>query len=221
MLRVTAVAPHFSLDTLLCTHTLVSFSVSPSAMFLAAALPRSVSRGALSHGSRLLVGRQQARSATASRGFSSAFQPTPGARKSAAVEHHHDDWENEAPPASKVNPACVVNSHTEWDPLEEVIVGRVDDATIPEWHVSGKAVWPAKHWGMFKDQAGESFPSDLVSKGERGGQPEAATCATRMSCKRADRPHERPDADQPTRHELVAHRTKVSTLVALVVRSSD
>lgn len=36
--------------------------------------------------------------------------------------------------------SCVVNSHNEFDPLEEVIVGRVEGSTIPEWHVSGKAV---------------------------------------------------------------------------------
>lgn len=136
-------------------------------MFLAAALPRSISRSALSYGSRCVLGRQQEAAATASRGFSSVFQPSSGARKSAAVEHL-DDWESNTPPASKINPACIVNSHTEWDPLEEVIVGRVDDATIPEWHVSGKAVWPAKHWDMFKYQAGKGFPKELVRKGERG-----------------------------------------------------
>lgn len=67
----------------------------------------------------------------------------------------------------KIDPDCIVNSHTEWDPLEEVIVGRVDDATIPEWHVSGKAVWPSKHWKMYKEHAGESFPKELVNKGEQ------------------------------------------------------
>lgn len=141
--------------------------VFTSAMFLvaaAAAAPRSISRFALSHGSKSLAGRQHA--TAAARGFSSTFQPTPGVRKSAAVESHDfDDWDNEVPPASKINPACVVNSHTEWDPLEEVIVGRVDDATIPEWHVSGKAVWPAKHWNMYKDHVGQSFPKELVKKG--------------------------------------------------------
>ncbi len=134
-------------------------------MFLAA-VPRSLSRSVLSHGSKSLVDRQLA-TPTVSRGFSSAFKPTAGARKSAAVESL-DDWDNELPPASKINPACVVNSHTEWDPLEEVIVGRVDDATIPEWHVSGKAVWPAKHWDMYKNHVGESFPSELVTKGKSG-----------------------------------------------------
>ena len=35
-----------------------------------------------------------------------------------------------------------------------MIVGRVEGATIPEWHVSGKAVWPRKWWDMYKTQAG-------------------------------------------------------------------
>lgn len=138
-------------------------------MFLTASIPRSFSRCALSHCRKSLPARQQsgatAAAKAASRGFASAFQPSCTARKSIAVDH--DDWEDDRPPASKIDPACIVNSHTEWDPLEEVIVGRVDDATIPEWHVSGKAVWPAKHWAMYKEHAGESFPRELVKKGER------------------------------------------------------
>lgn len=59
----------------------------------------------------------------------------------------------------------IVNSHTEWDPLEEVIVGRVEGATIPEWHVSGKAVWPQKWWDMFKNETGNPFPKDLMEGG--------------------------------------------------------
>lgn len=56
----------------------------------------------------------------------------------------------------------IVNSHNEWDPLEEVIVGRVDGATIPEWHVSGKAVWPSKWWDMYKTKSGQPFPKELM-----------------------------------------------------------
>ncbi|RLN05748.1 hypothetical protein BBJ28_00022829 [Nothophytophthora sp. Chile5] len=56
----------------------------------------------------------------------------------------------------------IINSHNEWDPLEEVIVGRVDGATIPEWHVAGKAVWPGKYWDMYKTKAGQPFPKDLM-----------------------------------------------------------
>ena len=48
---------------------------------------------------------------------------------------------------------------------EEVIVGRVEGSAIPEWHVSGKAVWPEKWWNMYKTQAGRPFPADLMTKG--------------------------------------------------------
>jgi glycine amidinotransferase len=59
----------------------------------------------------------------------------------------------------------VVNSHNEFDPLEEVIVGRVEGSTIPEWHVSGKAVWPNRWWDMYKTKAGQPFPKELIDKG--------------------------------------------------------
>ncbi|GLE05099.1 hypothetical protein PINS_up014083 [Pythium insidiosum] len=61
----------------------------------------------------------------------------------------------------------VVNSHNEWDPLEEVIVGRVDGATIPEWHVAGKAVWPSKWWDMYKTKSGQSFPQELIEGAQK------------------------------------------------------
>ena len=60
----------------------------------------------------------------------------------------------------------VVNSHNEFDPLEEVIVGRVEGSTIPEWHVSGKAVWPEKWWDMYKTQSGQSFPPEMIQRGK-------------------------------------------------------
>lgn len=59
----------------------------------------------------------------------------------------------------------IVNSHNEFDLLEEVIVGKVEGATIPEWHVSGKAVWPEKWWDMYKTQSGQSFPPEMINKG--------------------------------------------------------
>jgi glycine amidinotransferase len=40
-----------------------------------------------------------------------------------------------------------VNSHNEWDPLEEVIVGRLEGATIPSsdpvvtYNIPGMAAW--------------------------------------------------------------------------------
>ena len=66
--------------------------------------------------------------------------------------------------AAAAPPKYVVNSHNEFDPLEEVIVGRVEGATIPEWHVSGKAVWPTRWWDMYKTRAGQPFPAELMTK---------------------------------------------------------
>lgn len=107
---------------------------------------------------------------SASRALSSSsnsptFRHTSNVRKSAAVGVEEEMWDVPPPTPTPVK-NCIVNSHTEWDPLEEVIVGRVDGATIPEWHVSGKAVWPAKHWDMYKKKAGQPFPSYLMQKGE-------------------------------------------------------
>jgi len=40
------------------------------------------------------------------------------------------------------NPAPVVNSHNEWDPLEEVIVGSLEGAVNPPWDIALQAVTP-------------------------------------------------------------------------------
>jgi glycine amidinotransferase len=80
----------------------------------------------------------------------------------AAADHDYAEY----PAAHITNEAAldipVVNSHNEFDPLEEVIVGSIEDATIPEWHVSGKAVWPQQYWDMYKTQAGQPFRQDLM-----------------------------------------------------------
>ncbi|AKT38555.1 hypothetical protein [Chondromyces crocatus] len=40
----------------------------------------------------------------------------------------------------------VVNSWNEWDPLEEVIVGRVDDACFPAWPTVNEVTVPREEW---------------------------------------------------------------------------
>ena len=60
----------------------------------------------------------------------------------------------------------IVNSHNEWDTLQEVIVGTVKGATVPEYHVSGKAVWPDKYHNFFRTETGNSFPKQLVKNAE-------------------------------------------------------
>ena len=51
------------------------------------------------------------------------------------------------PPAA----GCVVNTFNEWDPLEEIIVGVVEDALIPPWETISPAVVHDKtQWDFFK-----------------------------------------------------------------------
>jgi hypothetical protein len=73
-------------------------------------------------------------------------------------------------------PFQVVNSHNEFDPLEEVIVGSVEGAVVPEWHVSGKAVWPTSKWDFFKTQSGRPFPQEIASNGQSFASCMDASC---------------------------------------------
>lgn len=56
-----------------------------------------------------------------------------------------------------------VEVYTEWDPLEEVIVGIIDDMRIPEWDPGLDAVIPNKSKKFFKDNAGRRFPEELIA----------------------------------------------------------
>ncbi|HEV7515212.1 MAG TPA: amidinotransferase, partial [Thermoanaerobaculia bacterium] len=60
-------------------------------------------------------------------------------------------------------PRPVVCSHTEWDPLEEVVVGVVDHACVPAWHVALKATLPESQWQFFVDHGGEPFPEPMIA----------------------------------------------------------
>ncbi len=63
------------------------------------------------------------------------------------------------------SPVC---SYTEWDLLEEVIVGVVDNATFPPWHKSLEPVLPPNQHEVFRKNAGQSFPAEKIAaaKGE-------------------------------------------------------
>jgi len=63
-------------------------------------------------------------------------------------------------PKTKSQP--VVNSFNEWDCLEEVIVGIVDYATIPPWHLTVQSTVPSKHENFIKKFGGQPFPQELV-----------------------------------------------------------
>jgi glycine amidinotransferase len=64
------------------------------------------------------------------------------------------------PPASVAD--SPVRSYNEWDPLEEVIVGVIDDATVPEWDLAVAATMPAASEELFRNGAGAPFPADHV-----------------------------------------------------------
>jgi glycine amidinotransferase len=62
---------------------------------------------------------------------------------------------------------CCFGSHTEWDPLEEVIVGVIDGAAVPEWHVTLRATMPESSERLFRTQGGRPFPAEAVSAARR------------------------------------------------------
>src|SRR5437867_474502 len=63
-----------------------------------------------------------------------------------------------------VSPVC---SYNEWDPLEEVIVGVLDGASIPPMHLALGATMPEGSLKMFDKLAGRSFPAPLIEAGNR------------------------------------------------------
>lgn len=59
---------------------------------------------------------------------------------------------------------CPVHVYTEWDPLEEIIVGIIDDIRVPEWDMALDAVIPKKSKEFFKTNSGKRFPVEQVEK---------------------------------------------------------
>jgi len=57
-----------------------------------------------------------------------------------------------------------VNSHNEWDPLEEVIVGRPENACVPPFTVEVKACTYEQYWEFYNCHGGKSFPKEHLQK---------------------------------------------------------
>lgn len=60
---------------------------------------------------------------------------------------------------------CPVNSHTEWDPLEEVIIGTVEGAMFPEWKTINVATEPPGLWDQMEERMGGGgvpYPKEMV-----------------------------------------------------------
>ncbi len=74
---------------------------------------------------------------------------------------------NRMAPAGAPPLVCPVSSHTEWDPLEEVIVGRLEGMTIPTRHVVVTSGVPAITRRLFGLLAGTRFPRRVVAPAQR------------------------------------------------------
>lgn len=59
----------------------------------------------------------------------------------------------------KIESRSPVCSYNEWDPLEEVIVGRVEGAHIPPMTIEVKANTNEQWWEFFQRNSGKSFPT--------------------------------------------------------------
>lgn len=55
-------------------------------------------------------------------------------------------------------------SCNEWDPLEEVIVGRVDGAVVPVWSPYVESTTPEHAKWFFDKYGGEAFPGEMIPK---------------------------------------------------------
>jgi len=67
-------------------------------------------------------------------------------------------------------PESPVMTHNEWDPLEEVIVGRLEGATIPSNHVTVTFDLPPLARKLYRIAAGYRYPTmdgEARAKGAR------------------------------------------------------
>jgi glycine amidinotransferase len=74
-----------------------------------------------------------------------------------------------SPQASPIA-SCPVNSHNEWDPLEEVIIGSLDSAMFPEWSTINEAAAPPGEWRAAEQRiggGGSPYPPEMVDAARR------------------------------------------------------
>jgi glycine amidinotransferase len=65
---------------------------------------------------------------------------------------------------------CPVNSHNEWDPLEEVIIGTLDGAMFPAWNTINAATAPPGEWIAAEERVGgggSPYPPELIEAARR------------------------------------------------------
>ena len=65
---------------------------------------------------------------------------------------------------------CPVNSHNEWDPLEEVIIGSLEGARFPGWNTVNQACAPPGVWDEIVQRAGGAgvpYPPLIVERARK------------------------------------------------------
>ena len=64
--------------------------------------------------------------------------------------------------AAAPQPASAVMSYTEWDPLEEIIVGQLEGATIPSKHAAVTVNMPSQAARLYPFFAGRKYPKWMI-----------------------------------------------------------
>ncbi|MGE8156775.1 amidinotransferase, partial [Erwinia amylovora] len=105
-----------------------------------------------------------------------------------------------------------VEVYTEWDPLEEVIVGIMDDIRVPDWDKSLKAIIPEENHDFFQTYSGKRFPEELLIKARQ----EVETLAQILQAEgiRVKRPND-PNHHQPI---MTPHFTTGGTFYSAMPR---
>ncbi len=62
---------------------------------------------------------------------------------------------------------CPVNSHNEWDPLEEIVVGTIEEGVFPTWQETMMKTMPRSSWDLFRTRGGTPLPFNQVQKAMR------------------------------------------------------
>ena len=65
------------------------------------------------------------------------------------------------PESQSKSPVC---SYNEWDPLEELIVGRPENAFVPNFTIEVKANTHQKYWPFYQKYGGKPFPAEHIKK---------------------------------------------------------
>lgn len=68
-----------------------------------------------------------------------------------------------SPASSAPTTSCPVEAYNEWDPLEEVIVGRVEGATVPHYDVALASCLSDEQRAFFRSNAGKPFPAERIA----------------------------------------------------------